>query len=138
MRVGLLLGLLALPLLWAACSGEVASGGPVQGDAGSAGVGADNGALAGSAGARETDCSKLPLEACASGVNCHVLEATIVYPVCSKTEEAVGCARFGCNSSATRAADPQGREWVFPDDCLPAGWTELPFSTECGEGGALN
>ncbi len=139
MRVALLLGLLALSSLWAACSGQVTQGGPMPGGAGSAGAA---GAPEFDSGLKHTDCSMLTVEQCAAGEDCEVLEAQLRSPQCENEFEAVGCSSIsdGCGDALTRAQDPDGREWLFRTTCIPFGWTELPSAADqpCGMAGAAN
>ena len=144
MRLGFLLGLLALPPLWAACSGQVSSGGPVvgDGDAGSAGAAGAPNAPEYDSGLKNTDCSLLTVEQCAAGKDCQVIEAQLRSPTCQSGLEAVGCSTIsqGCGDALTRAKDPDGRVWLFRTTCIPHGWTALPSTADepCGLGGAAN
>ena len=138
MRPGFLLGLLALPTLWAACSGQVTSGGPGFGDAGSAGTAPS--APEYDSGLKNTDCPLLTVGQCAAGTDCQVLEAQLRSPICSQGLEAVGCSNPGCGAAETRAQDPDGRVWLFPSTCIPLGWKALPSTQDepCGMAGAAN
>ena len=140
MRLGFLLGLLALPPLWAACSGQVTSGGPELGDAGSAGAAGAPSKPEYDSGLKDTDCSLLTVGQCAAGPDCQVLDAQLRSPTCSHGLEAVGCSALGCGAAETRAQDPKGRVWLFPSTCIPLGWTELPSVEDepCGMAGATN
>ena len=142
MRVGLLLSVLALPPLWAACSATITSGGPFTSDAGSAGTSEGNAAPELDSGLKGTDCTLLSVSQCAAGKDCTVLEAQPRAPKCQNDFEAVGCTSIdnGCDDALTRAADPMGRQWLFRSGCIPRGWTPLPSATDqpCGTAGAAN
>jgi hypothetical protein len=108
------------------CSGSAGGGA-----GGNSGAGGTSGASeAGSGGGNTLDCSALSIAACASAEGCGVLRATLKSLPPHSADEAVGCAGSNqeCSEVNITARDPQGREWSFPDTCIPAGWV--------GEGGA--
>ena len=134
------------------CSDNASDGSAAGTDAGAAGANADasgsaagaNAGAAGSAapdggtgGAEFFDCTPLSAAACAADDRCSLLTASPVYPGCSRTEQPIACtALTGCGQLATRARDPEGREWIFDDTCLPDGWQPLPWTAACGSGDA--
>ncbi len=142
MRLGLLLGCLALPTLWAACAGTVSNGGPLHGAAGSAGAAGETSAPEFDSGLKDKDCTLLTVGQCAAGKNCGVIEAQLRSPTCENELEAVGCTSIdqGCDDVLTRAQDPNGRQWLFRSGCIPRGWTPLPSAADepCGMAGAAN
>jgi hypothetical protein len=134
-------GMLALPSLCAvSCSGRVADPSVSSDDAGS--TGSADAAPEHDSGLENSDCSKLTVGHCAAGNDCQVLEAQLQAPRCASDFEAVGCASTdaSCGAAETRAADPQGRQWLFLSTCIPFGWRLLaPTAPDaCGVGGAAN
>jgi hypothetical protein len=131
----------ALPWLCAVnCSGHVSDRSLSMADAGSAGM--TDAAAERDSGLKNTDCSKLTVGQCAAGNECQVLEAQLQAPRCASDFEAVGCASTdtSCGAAETRAADPQGRQWLFLSTCIPFGWRLLaPTAADaCAAGGAAN
>jgi hypothetical protein len=124
------------------CSGRVSGRSPPAEDAGSAGMRDLPTPPEHDSGLQNTDCAKLSVAQCAAGRDCQVLEAQLQSPRCASELEAVGCFSVpeGCGAAETRAADPQGRQWLFLSTCIPFGWRELAPSTPdpCGVGGAAN
>jgi hypothetical protein len=110
-------------------AGSVAAAG-TAGAAASAGK-SDEGGSGGGSGAEFVDCTQLSPEACALSSGCVELMARLVSSPPGGADEPVGCVHDGgCSEVNITARDPQGREWAFPDTCIPAGWV--------GEGGVGN
>jgi len=118
----------------AVSAGGSSSGASFGGD-GTAAAAATGGntALGGTGGAApdSTACSAIAVANCAATMNCQVLsgQQISVDPACVLSSTGVACGTaLGCTSTATRATDPQGHDWVFPSTCLPAGWVNASTS----------
>jgi hypothetical protein len=130
-------GLVALSVgLGAGCSDSGVSAAPNAADGGSAGAmdaaGGSTGTMDTMGGAAgDVDCPRLTVSECAAKKECAELEASLVSAAAAGApgqEQPVGCVHAGaCEEINIRARDPQGREWAFPNTCIPAGWL--------GEGG---
>jgi hypothetical protein len=142
------IGALALMVLIASCSNSdggdsmpgSGAGAPDAGAADAGGqpsVGAGGAGVAGVAGigiGGGDPCAALSLSECANAVDvCGTIRAGRIQgdPECSGSLEAVGCYEIaaGCDDAITRAADPNGANWLFRSGCVPQGWQIVHLAT---------
>lgn len=73
------------------------------------------------------NCATLAAEACQADAFCAPLSAQPydAQTMCLAASRVVGCqpADASCDAALTWAANPTGTCHLFPDTCLPAGWT---------------
>lgn len=105
------------------------------GGSGPLGAGGSAAANTGAGGDGPDYCSTLNPADCTADPACASRTARLVYPDCTQAKQFIECTQpMGCGQLATRARDPQGREWLFDDTCLPEGWQPLPWTAACGSG----
>lgn len=126
-----------------AAPGAGAAGVPSAGSGGaapSAGSGGDGAAAAvtgtdamggaPSAPPDSSECSQLDVASCATNPSCQTLSGQRVTPeLCLSPAEAAACGTaVGCVMKLARASDSTGQSWIFPSNCLPAGWLDISAS----------
>lgn len=75
-------------------------------------------------------CADLTLASCSTNPDCQTLLAQrVTSMLCLTSAEPTACGtRLGCTNKATRAKDTTGQDWIFPSNCLPAGWPDTSVS----------
>jgi len=119
----------------AAGTGGGTNGAAGSGDGGNAAAAATAGAGSGGTAGQAPNsnaCSKVPLDQCQTMQDCAPLSGQRITgdPPCVALLEIVACGTsVGCTQQPMRATDPEGKDWIFPTACTPAGWTD---STQTG------
>jgi hypothetical protein len=74
-----------------------------------------------------TACAHFSSDNCATAMNCQSLSGQPISDDsgCLAPNRVVACGtKVGCAATPTRATDASGNDWIFPTNCIPAGWTD--------------